>query len=781
MPCRHSQGQGSRPALNHPVLFGAEPIGRARGDVESLSGFFARLCLARFLYATSVWCRYFLHRCTEGVFPATPRPVGAFLGRSSGALDILPESALAFASVLEDLTSLPNLRACTLASLAPYFHLPTGRRQDHLRKHWCPACLAHWEAEEVPYEPLVWRLALVARCPRHRLRLLNRCPTCERPQPVVTQGVPIGYCLHCAHALYRGADLSPPDEQSLDVTERWLLWRSVALSRLLAWSSSLPVGALSSLPVVNRFPRLLEHTLKYPPDSSLRTPLALACSLGINSTHFYPHLSGDLRPTLPYAIDTCMQLGIDPLFLVRGDYREGERSWPPPDDSRLDACSDPWRLALQARESSTHARLPARARALDAFIADPSATDLSGIVTELRASPSSLARSFPVRYPRARELRTTRLERDRQVTVRRFNHVLEHELASGSPRSLADIALSLGTRHAVLTSYCPERCEQLCRMREAMFSTHKPGIRESARDALRAALRVSDGPSVEDVARSLGVRSRAVQSLLPDEHRRLVDLRNTERAARRARYADAMRADLARSRPRGVAWLVADLRVPHPTLKRAGPDLYAKLSCLEAERSTGNRRSRVAATRARARAGAKARRLRLRRFTQALEKELRSDSPRSPRQVALDFGAEPKRLRAACPDLYRRLRELRPVVRARRLETLRRKFQAEIARPSPLSVWAFCRAHHTTTELVNASFPDLVCALRAAWRRAPRPIKPRPRAGDARLLAALEAEAKLDSPRPVTILAKSLGVSFSTLSRLSRPAVDRILAARRSR
>ena len=767
--------------MTHPVLFGAVPIARGEGLVESLSGFFARLCLARFLHATPVWRAYLLDRCHGSLFPAAPLGTGAFLGRSSGPLDVLPASALAFASALEDLTSLSNLRACTLVPLSQCIHLHPGRRQNHLRKHWCPACLARWDAEGVPYEPLLWRLALVVRCPRHRLKLLDRCPTCASPQPVVTQGVPIGYCVRCGHALYRGADLSSPDEHSLDATERWLVWRSVAVSRLLAWSSALPAAPLPSLPIVSAFVRLLEHALERPPDPSLRNRLALSCALGINSTHFYPHLSGALRPTLSYAIDTCMQLGVDPVSVARGDYREGERSWPAPDDCSLAPCSDPWALALEARESWGEVRFPERAGALDAFIADDSATDLPALIAAQRSAPASLALSFPVRFPRARELRDIRLARHRQATLDRFNHMLDQEIASGSPRPIVEIAASLGIRHALLTSRCPERCDQIRRLRQALFSTNRPDLRDHALSALRSALRVADGPSLASVAHSLDVGPQAIRALFPDECRELVALRDRERSARRAHYIDAMRADLARSRPRGVVSLVADLGIHHVTLKRADPALYARLSSVHSKRLASNRRSRAAGTRARATAHAKARRARLLQLSRDLEKALRTDSPPSLREVARASRVDPKRLRSLFPDLCQRLQGVRRRGCPRRLETLRRELEAELARPSPRSLWAFSCAHHTTISFLTASFPDLVFALRDAYRRAPRPFKPRPRPGDARILAALGAEAELDSPRSVRTLAKSLGVSFSTLERISRPAVDRIIATRKSR
>ena len=762
----------------HPVLFGAVPIARGQGEVESLSAFFARLCLARFLYATPVYRTYIIERCPVGLFPDHPLRIGNFLGQHSARLDLQPKSAVSFAAALEALTGLSDLPALTFSAVAPMLDSASLRHLGRFRKRWCPACLAAWEREDAPvYEPLLWRFALVERCSVHRMRLLDRCPNCERFQPLITQGVPIGYCVRCGHALHHGASLFSPDEASLDVSDRWALWRSVAVSRLLAWSSSLDANALAR-PAVSKhgFRRLLEHRLESLTKPVTRSRLAFACALGIDPSRFYRLLSGALQPTLRVLLDTSMQLGVDPVRVVCDEFHEGEQSWPPTEGSELSPCPDPWGFALVVRESSMARRYPDRARALDEFIADPTAVDLAGLMRTHSTGPASLSTSFPLRHLRACELRVQRLERERANLKQRLNSALEGEIASGAPRPLSEVAESVGVPRAALKYHSAERSAECVALRESSFSTRERGLRERVQAVLLAALEVTEGPTVHEVARSLGIEDFVVLSLCPDDYRRLVEVRGREREARHGSYADAMREDLRCPRPHGVTAVADALGVCHATLKRADPRLYSKLAAVPLERADTKRRRRESEAHVRAERLSE-RRLQLR---AALKRELQSDSPRSPRAVALENGVSASVLRHHCRKLYDRLLELREARDSEFLESVRNALEAEVGVPSPRSVSRFAREHGIDLQALKASFPSLVAELRDAYRRAPpRRLPRRPRPGDARLLAALESEAKSESPRSLRALARSLGVSPCTLSRVSRPAVERLLASGR--
>ena len=672
-----------------PTLFGAEPLGRGSGNVESLTGFFARLCIARYVQPTQVIREFFSDRCPSGLFPLERSQCTNFLTHGGGKLDLQADSALSFARALESLTQLSGLHRFTFCALAG--SLARGRKPPLGLRHkqWCPSCFAVWQADGTPlYEPLLWRFALAERCPVHRVALLRRCPTCDRRQPVVSQVVPIGHCVRCGHLLHDGALVSAPDEAALDWADRWALWRSVALSGVLAWTSALDRGFVVRPEVMaGRFSRLLAQALERPPVSWIDSRRRLGDAFGIDAKDIYRLVSGERGPSLLSLIDSCMQLGVDPVRLVRGDVDAGDGGWPPEEGSCLLPCGDTWRLPMELRERRSASRHPDRARALDEFIADSEAVDL-GRVRRNGGTHASLASAFPLRYARAAELRAERVARVRQRNLQRFNAVLDGEIASSTPRPISELAASLGLACQSLSYYSPERSAKLVARRESFYSTRQPGLRERLHARLVAALQVRGGPTVRGIARSLGVKDFVVLSLYPEESRLLLEQRTRERKDASARCVAAMREDLARPRPHGVYWVADRLGISPGKLQRSDPRLYRTLSGLRLMRAAAAKRVRESAAKARADA------LRAERapLVRALERELRSDSPRSLRAVALECGVRPQVLAQSCPDLYRRLVELREQLRRVQLHALRsrlvRALERELRSDSPRSLRA---------------------------------------------------------------------------------------------
>ena len=276
-------------------------------------------------------------------------------------------------------------------------------------------------------------------------------------------GVPIGHCTRCGHLLHDGALLSAPDEAVLDLPDRLALWRSVALSRVLAWTSALEPGFVVRPEVmVGRFSRLLAHALERPPVSWIDSRRDLGNALGIEAKDICRLVSGERGPSLVALVDSCMQLGVDPVRLVRGDLHGEDRSWPPEEASGLLPCGDTWRLPVEVRERRSSSRYPERARALDEFIADSEAVDL-GRVQRHGGTHATLASAFPLRYARAAELRAERVARARQRNSQRLNAALDREIASGAPRSIREVAASLGVSSESLHYYSPERSAGLLR------------------------------------------------------------------------------------------------------------------------------------------------------------------------------------------------------------------------------------------------------------------------------------------------------------------------------
>ena len=382
-------------------------------------------------------------------------------------------------------------------------------------------------------------------------------------------------------------------------------------------------------------------------------PHRLAGVLGIRPPELAPLLSGGSGPPLVTLVDACMQLGVDPVKLVRGDHLTGERSWPPREAAGLLPHGDAWRVPVELRERYSSNRYPDRARALDEFIADSEAVDFKRVLRH-GGNFATQSFAFPLRYARAAELRRERVVRSRQLNSRRLNPLLDREIAAGAPRSISEVARSVGVRLGVLRYYSAERAARLAAMRRGSHTTRQPGLRDRVQTALVAALEVPEGPTVSEVMRSLGVKEFVALRLCPEHYRSLVDQRAREREERRERCVTAMREELGRRQPGGVGGVADRLGVSKTALRGADPQLYSALSGVRAARAAAARRRRERAAEARA-VALRERRLRL---AQALERELRSDSPRSARAVALECGVSMSVLAHHCGEAYRRLVEL---------------------------------------------------------------------------------------------------------------------------
>lgn len=116
-------------------------------------------------------------------------------------------------SALEALTAMKDLERGSFWRFkhveSPYFlGLPA-----HYRR-WCPECYRAWDDRD-SYEPLIWSVGLLARCPVHRCAMESACRSCGSPQPLVRRVDDRRQCVRCRQSLgsrgYRPAGSSYVD------------------------------------------------------------------------------------------------------------------------------------------------------------------------------------------------------------------------------------------------------------------------------------------------------------------------------------------------------------------------------------------------------------------------------------------------------------------------------------------------------------------------------------------------------------------------------------------
>ena len=166
--------------------------------------------------------------------------MAGYLSRDAAGLDGMGCLTEHVVAAMEKLTGQDSLEVHTLI---PWAKVLSERNPGALlrgSKRWCEQCFHEWHQKGIePWEPLIWRIAPVERCPVHGSYFSHLCPSCHMPQPAVTKDVPIGRCSRSAcRALLHGNALQPARMGWLDPKSEnpntWKGWTAIAMGRMLA-------------------------------------------------------------------------------------------------------------------------------------------------------------------------------------------------------------------------------------------------------------------------------------------------------------------------------------------------------------------------------------------------------------------------------------------------------------------------------------------------------------------------------------------------------------------
>ena len=762
--------------MNHPQLFGAAPIGRGTPAVEALSSFFARLCIARYVPATQIARRMVLDGLLPAVNDGKPYAVDNSITTGGGRIDLHCTTAEPWAAAVGRYAGLSGLDRHTFAACSMLWVRDSALAMGKVGKRWCPACFKEQQATTgLVYEPLLWRFGLVDRCPVHAVRLIGACPVCGARQPIVTHKVPCGHCGRCGHLLCEGLDAGRVAPSSLDPVETWSLWEAVALSRVLAWTSAREDDAPSVS--TTGVERLLRHALEAAPAASGRSPSGLKALLGAPGHDLFGQLALGGCPTLKVVLDASMQLGVDPVRVLNGEFEEGERTWPRA-DGRLPSCPDPWTFALEVRETKNARLYPEHVVVLDQFIAEPRAVDLADRLRLARMVPHMTAARFPLRFERANALRVHRLERGSKTRVEAYAKALDREIDAGAPRSYSEFLRATGFSRASLGHYVPERVAELVALRRSARRTQEARFRAEGRAALVAALEEPQIPTLVEIGRRFGVADYLVKRVFPAESLALRAAAENERRARRARHRAAMRRELARPSPRGVRFVAERLGTDCAVLLRADPTLYDRLRlggpARRPKRATldqggGRRRDTSDCV--------------LRALATALRKEAKKPEPRTAAAVAKEQGVSKQMVYVRFPELVQALRHAREVWLDERFDQAAAIIEKEICASAPRSLEEIARDVDLSRMGLSNRFPELRDRLTQARRleRVCPPVTASTRKPKEDYLATLRSEIASANPRSVAEVARSLGASARRLRRAELGAVRELVAVRRAR
>lgn len=119
-----------------------------------------------------------------------------------------------------------------------------GRGLIRGNRAWCPACYEEWyRAGQIVYDPLLWSLAPVTACLRHRRRLRQTCQHhgCQQSSLPLTSRSRPGYCGRCGRWLGISSEGEPVGDEALTEEEvRSQTWIMQALGEILVAAPRLP-------------------------------------------------------------------------------------------------------------------------------------------------------------------------------------------------------------------------------------------------------------------------------------------------------------------------------------------------------------------------------------------------------------------------------------------------------------------------------------------------------------------------------------------------------------
>ncbi len=486
------------------VLYPLKPIGMGTADVESLSGYIARLALAHRVPVTHL---LFQPLDSSGITLAEPGDRRWNLSHVDGRGSF----AIRYVNALAALTGLSNLQMLTCVPLAD---VVADKWLLHEVQHWCPYCFQDQQEMGITvYEPLYWMLSTSTLCAHHERLLHDQCPFCHQQfRPLRKPHIP-GYCGQCGRWL--GTVIRPDNEASADVEGRE---RTEATRQLLAAGRKLQGQPELRQRFLNNLSKLQEFAGGYSRWQKVTH---------INFGNLYSLKRGSNIPSLPSILKLARTIRANPAALFLQDLvltafmkdlvQQRKESLPPKrrqharviytpadmpeDEVRKRACdiidTHDFSTAMRVHELAAHIgcrfnRLikvvpDVRERLMNAYIdavcapikqeiMETGHSHLSGtaVARTLDISISTLNHYQPYFVAQLRDSRSHRVTLLVRQRSQQYRQALEDILAEDRVvPTITDIAHTLGVTRHYLANVIPDLSMQLIARRKQQMAAHR--------------------------------------------------------------------------------------------------------------------------------------------------------------------------------------------------------------------------------------------------------------------------------------------------------------------
>lgn len=485
-------------------LYSLKPIGIGTPFVESLSGYVARLADAHAVSVGDLVGREL------SAFASKPLlSFGPFMRRNRAdshgfharqyTMNGFGITAKNWVEALERATLRPDLR---LLTLLPFENVLSRNAVFRRTRAWCPACYEDWRsAGETVYEPLLWTIAQVTICLRHRRPLAETCGHCHGHQmPLAVFSRP-GYCSRCQTWLANLANNKANDdlEHPTQLAEENVvtLWRATVTGELLANALRFSGSSLRA-----RFLASFRACVDAVAEGNQR---AFARAAGVSYCAVYSQMSGNGLPQLGTLLRICHRLNMPMTALLERDF------------IRFTAGLAQAKEGIRGQRQRPLSRTPEQVRlVLTQALQTQPPPSISEIARRLGFKGTerlyqvdrNLAKQVVANYRKSGASHWWRKPGAVRIcSLSEIQKLLEESLAQERPISAHHIAASLGYAN---DGYLQRKFPDLCRaIRRKIAAQDEPRLRIMEK-VLKDALRESLVPTLIQLCRQLGYSSSVV-------------------------------------------------------------------------------------------------------------------------------------------------------------------------------------------------------------------------------------------------------------------------------
>ncbi len=469
-------------------LYSLEPMRVGTADVESLTGYVARLAEAHCITVADLVGAELSDPASSTPL-LTPHP-----GKNRSnvfytqfySINGIGGTPKKWVNVLEAATLRQGLSDLTFLAFDKLF------AQSFLFRNvraWCPSCLESRRRFGVPYESLLWAISIVKICPLHEELLEEICPHCHRRAgPLAAHSRP-GYCSRCRGWLGR-ADPQRPAEKPLVVSElERETWIAKSVGELLAAGPELKDSPLrqhlssnlsACVDAVSYGNLLAFGDLTRTPRGALRG--------WVSNTH---------RPEIGALLRMCYYLRVPVTALLRDPTTAEFDITPLPNDRGI--------RQLHQQEHIRHVLEMALVEEIPPSVSEV-ARRLNYVRTDrLYQIDRTRCQILAAKHREAlRGLQRRNSKAPRKCESSHMKHMLEDSLAREHPVSVAAIATQLGYANAgCLRGEFPD----LCRAIGQKIAQQRRTEIERRGEIMKTALEEDPPPTAEDMAGRLGYAS----------------------------------------------------------------------------------------------------------------------------------------------------------------------------------------------------------------------------------------------------------------------------------